>query len=84
MCYVRGQAHMKLGDTAKAKACFKEALIVDVKCYNVSYRRVFGLVGMWFIFVLIIYTFIHFQRRWMHCCLIICLRSIWVGFSIVF
>ncbi|KAH8556715.1 hypothetical protein BGW37DRAFT_473816 [Umbelopsis sp. PMI_123] len=34
MCYVRGQAHMKLGDTAKAKACFKEALIVDVKCYN--------------------------------------------------
>lgn len=40
MCYVRGQAHMKLGDTAKAKACFKEALIVDVKCYNVSYRRV--------------------------------------------
>jgi anaphase-promoting complex subunit 6 len=38
MCYVRGQAHMKLGDTAKAKACFKEALIVDVKCYNVSNR----------------------------------------------
>jgi anaphase-promoting complex subunit 6 len=36
MCYVRGQAHMKLGDTAKAKACFKEALLVDVKCYNVS------------------------------------------------
>ncbi|CAM0135855.1 unnamed protein product [Umbelopsis sp. WA50703] len=34
MCYVRGQAHMKLGDIEKAKGCFKEALLVDVKCYN--------------------------------------------------
>lgn len=37
MCYVRGQAHMKLGDIEKAKACFKEALLVDVKCYNVCH-----------------------------------------------
>jgi tetratricopeptide (TPR) repeat protein len=38
MCYVRGQAHMKLGDIEKAKGCFKEALLVDVKCYNVRWR----------------------------------------------
>lgn len=45
MCYVRGQAHMKLGDTVKAKACFKEALLVDVKCYNVSKAVVLDIVS---------------------------------------
>jgi hypothetical protein len=36
---------MKLGDTVKAKACFKEALLVDVKCYNVSKAVVLDIVS---------------------------------------
>lgn len=81
MCYVRGQAHMKLGDTTKAKASFKEALIVDVKCYNVSSGRVFDeweRISFSIFGHLRVYLSL---RRWMHCCHIICLKSIWVCFQ---
>ncbi|KAF7725020.1 anaphase promoting complex subunit cdc16 [Apophysomyces ossiformis] len=34
MCYVRGHAYLQLHEVQKAKNCFKEALTVDVKCYD--------------------------------------------------
>ncbi|KAI9248051.1 hypothetical protein BDA99DRAFT_525630 [Phascolomyces articulosus] len=34
MCYARGNAYLQLKDIDKAKSCFKEALRVDVKCYD--------------------------------------------------
>ncbi|KAI9315763.1 hypothetical protein BX666DRAFT_1958879 [Dichotomocladium elegans] len=34
MCYVRGTAYLHLRDIEKAKRCFKEALFVDVRCYD--------------------------------------------------
>ncbi|KAI8084785.1 uncharacterized protein BX664DRAFT_283572 [Halteromyces radiatus] len=34
MCYARGNAYLQLKETIKAKKCFKEALTVDVKCYD--------------------------------------------------
>ena len=36
MCYARGNAYLQLKEIDKAKSCFKEALRVDVKCYDVS------------------------------------------------
>lgn len=35
MCYVRGNAYLQLKEIEKAKKCFKEALSVDVRCYDV-------------------------------------------------
>ncbi|ORX53085.1 ApcC hetero-tetramer Cut9-Hcn1 [Hesseltinella vesiculosa] len=34
MCYARGNAFLHLNQTERAKDCFKEALNVDVKCYD--------------------------------------------------
>ncbi|KAI9486148.1 MAG: hypothetical protein EXX96DRAFT_547828 [Benjaminiella poitrasii] len=34
MCYARGKAYLLLGDVDKARECFKEALTIDVKCYD--------------------------------------------------
>ncbi|KAI7855427.1 ApcC hetero-tetramer Cut9-Hcn1 [Circinella umbellata] len=34
MCYARGNAYLQLKEIDKAKSCFKEALKVDVKCYD--------------------------------------------------
>ncbi|KAI9489986.1 hypothetical protein BDB00DRAFT_840367 [Zychaea mexicana] len=34
MCYARGTAYLQLREIEKAKNCFKEALRVDVKCYD--------------------------------------------------
>ncbi|CAO3591373.1 unnamed protein product [Absidia cylindrospora] len=34
MCFARGEAYLQLKETDKAKTCFKEALTVDVKCYD--------------------------------------------------
>ena len=39
MCYARGNAYLQLKEIDRAKSCFKEALKVDVKCYDVSYRK---------------------------------------------
>ncbi|KAI8144775.1 hypothetical protein BJV82DRAFT_606216 [Fennellomyces sp. T-0311] len=34
MCYARGNAYLQLKEIERAKSCFKEALRVDVKCYD--------------------------------------------------
>ncbi|KAI8328940.1 hypothetical protein EDC96DRAFT_529990 [Choanephora cucurbitarum] len=34
MCYARGRAHLLLKNVTDARDCFKEALMVDVKCYD--------------------------------------------------
>lgn len=34
MCFVRGKAYLLEKDVYNAKDCFKEALTVDVKCYD--------------------------------------------------
>ncbi|KAI7904791.1 uncharacterized protein BX663DRAFT_503545 [Cokeromyces recurvatus] len=34
MCYARGRAYLLLKDIDKARECFKEALTIDVKCYD--------------------------------------------------
>ncbi|RCH88341.1 anaphase promoting complex subunit cdc16, partial [Rhizopus stolonifer] len=34
MCYARGKAHLLLKNITDARECFKEALTVDVKCYD--------------------------------------------------
>lgn len=34
MCYVRGKAYMLLKDIDNARECFKEALLIDLKCYD--------------------------------------------------
>lgn len=36
MCYARGNAYLQLREVEKAKQCFKEALQLDVRCYDVS------------------------------------------------
>lgn len=38
MCYARGYAYLQLREVEKAKKCFKEALMADVKCYDASYH----------------------------------------------
>lgn len=34
MCYARGKAYLLIKDIDNARDCFKEALTVDVKCYD--------------------------------------------------
>lgn len=34
MCFARGKAYLLIKDIDKARECFKEALTVDVKCYD--------------------------------------------------
>lgn len=34
MCFARGKAYLLNKDIDKARECFKEALTVDVKCYD--------------------------------------------------
>lgn len=34
LCYARGKAYLMLKDIPNARECFKEALTVDVKCYD--------------------------------------------------
>lgn len=50
MCYTRGNAYLQMKETIKAKNCFKEALTVDVKCYDVSmgkedYPRLYSIIS---------------------------------------
>jgi anaphase-promoting complex subunit 6 len=34
MCFARGKAYLLIKDIENARECFKEALLVDVKCYD--------------------------------------------------
>jgi anaphase-promoting complex subunit 6 len=34
MCFARGKAYLLIKDINSARECFKEALTVDVKCYD--------------------------------------------------
>lgn len=34
MCFARGKAYLLIKDIDNARECFKEALMVDIKCYD--------------------------------------------------
>ena len=34
MCYLRGVVYKNMNNIDRAKECFKEALQIDVKCYD--------------------------------------------------
>lgn len=34
MCYARGKAYLLIKEITSARDCFKEALMIDVKCFD--------------------------------------------------